>query len=109
MVSSENVDQISGPVRLERPATGGAVGRLDDGRVVFVRHGLPEEVVRVAITESTSKFSRGDAVERHLVACDLPAGATADGVRAGKQSSLFRRGLAVLDRRALAEIDREIR
>jgi tRNA/tmRNA/rRNA uracil-C5-methylase (TrmA/RlmC/RlmD family) len=39
------------------------VGRLDDGRVVFVRHALPGELVRVAITESTSKFSRGDAVE----------------------------------------------
>lgn len=51
------------PVRLERPATGGAVGRLVDGRVVFVRHGLPGELVRVAVTESTSKFSRGDAVE----------------------------------------------
>jgi tRNA/tmRNA/rRNA uracil-C5-methylase (TrmA/RlmC/RlmD family) len=50
-------------VRLERPATGGAVGRLDDGRVVFVRHGLPGELVRVEITESTSKFSRGEAVE----------------------------------------------
>ena len=53
----------TGPVRLERPATGGAVGRLDDGRVVFVRHGLPGELVRVDVTESTSKFSRGDAVE----------------------------------------------
>jgi len=31
--------------------------------VVFVRHGLPGELVRVAVTESTSKFSRGDAVE----------------------------------------------
>jgi tRNA/tmRNA/rRNA uracil-C5-methylase (TrmA/RlmC/RlmD family) len=59
-VNSE-VDDPS-PVRLERPATGGAVGRLSDGRVVFVRHGLPDELVRVDITESTSKFSRGDAV-----------------------------------------------
>jgi tRNA/tmRNA/rRNA uracil-C5-methylase (TrmA/RlmC/RlmD family) len=63
VVSSEKIDQLSGPVRLERPATGGAVGRLDDGRVVFVRHGLPGELVRVAVTETTSKFSRGDAVE----------------------------------------------
>jgi tRNA/tmRNA/rRNA uracil-C5-methylase (TrmA/RlmC/RlmD family) len=55
--------QSSSPVRLERPATGGAVGHLDDGRVVFVRHGLPGELVRVTITESTSKFSRADAVE----------------------------------------------
>lgn len=57
-MSSEVVDQS--PVHLERPATGGAVGRLSDGRVVFVRHGLPNELVRVDVTESTSKFSRGD-------------------------------------------------
>jgi len=63
VVSGENIGDISGPVRLERPATGGAVGRLDDGRVVFVRHGLPGELVRVDITETTAKFSRGDAVE----------------------------------------------
>jgi tRNA/tmRNA/rRNA uracil-C5-methylase (TrmA/RlmC/RlmD family) len=63
VVSSEKIDDISGPVRLERPATGGAVGRLEDGRVVFVRHALPGELVRVNITESTSKFSRGDAVD----------------------------------------------
>ena len=63
MVTGENIERPSGPVRLERPATGGAVGRLDDGRVVFVRHALPGELVRVDITESTSKFSRGDAVE----------------------------------------------
>lgn len=50
-------------VRVERPATGGGVGRLEDGRVVFVRHSLPGELVRVSITENTSKFSRGDAVE----------------------------------------------
>ncbi len=63
MVSSENPEHRSNPVRLERPATGGAVGRLDDGRVVFVRHGLPGELVRVDVTEVTSKFSRADAVE----------------------------------------------
>lgn len=62
-MSTEIIEQTSGPVRLERPATGGAVGRLDDGRVVFVRHALPGEMVRVAVTETTSKFSRGDALE----------------------------------------------
>ena len=50
-------------VRVERPATGGGVGRADDGRVIFVRHSLPGELVRVAITEATSKFYRGDAVD----------------------------------------------
>jgi tRNA/tmRNA/rRNA uracil-C5-methylase (TrmA/RlmC/RlmD family) len=62
-VSSDEIEQQSGPVRVERPATGGAVGRLDDGRVVFVRNALPGELVRVEITESTSKFSRADAID----------------------------------------------
>ena len=50
-------------VRVDRPATGGAVGRAEDGRVTFVRHSLPGELVRVAVTETTSNFYRGDAVE----------------------------------------------
>ena len=50
-------------LRVERPATGGGVGRAADGRVIFVRHSLPGELVRVAITETTSSFYRGDAVE----------------------------------------------
>lgn len=50
-------------VRIERPANGGGVGRLDDGRVVFVRHSLPNELVRVGITEVTSSFARADALE----------------------------------------------
>lgn len=50
-------------VRVERPATGGGVGRAEDGRVIFVRHSLPGELVRVALSESTASFYRGDAVE----------------------------------------------
>lgn len=50
-------------VRIERPATGGGVGRAEDGRVIFVRHSLPGELVRVAITETTSSFYRGEAVD----------------------------------------------
>ncbi len=50
-------------MRVERPATGGGVGRADDGKVIFVRHALPGELVRVAVTESTASFYRGDAVE----------------------------------------------
>lgn len=50
-------------VRVDRPATGGGVGRAEDGRVIFVRHSLPGELVRVAVTESTASFYRGDAVE----------------------------------------------
>ncbi len=49
-------------VHVDRPATGGGVGRLADGRVVFVRHSLPGETVQVRLTETSSKFSRGDAV-----------------------------------------------
>jgi tRNA/tmRNA/rRNA uracil-C5-methylase (TrmA/RlmC/RlmD family) len=50
-------------VRIERPAAGGGVSHLSDGRVVFVRHSLPGELVRVALSEETSKFARADAVE----------------------------------------------
>ncbi len=50
-------------VRVERPATGGGVGRDDEGKVVFVRHSLPGELVRVEITATSAHFSRGEAVE----------------------------------------------
>lgn len=60
---------MSGPVddlvtvRVERPASGGGVGHLADGRVVFIRHGLPGEVVRARLTDETSKISRADAID----------------------------------------------
>ncbi|WP_150245926.1 class I SAM-dependent RNA methyltransferase [Nocardiopsis quinghaiensis] len=41
---------------------GWCVGRHGD-QVVFVRHALPGERVRVRVTEMTSRFLRGDAVE----------------------------------------------
>ncbi|GAB3708532.1 class I SAM-dependent RNA methyltransferase [Nocardiopsis oceani] len=41
---------------------GWCVGRHDD-QVVFVRHALPGERVRVRITERTTRFLRGEAVE----------------------------------------------
>jgi len=41
---------------------GHCVARLD-GRVVFVRHALPGERVRIAVTEKTARFWRADAVE----------------------------------------------
>ena len=50
-------------VRIERPASSGGVGRLSDGRVVFVRHSLPGEGVVVKVSESTATFARGDAIE----------------------------------------------
>jgi tRNA/tmRNA/rRNA uracil-C5-methylase (TrmA/RlmC/RlmD family) len=39
------------------------VARADDGRVVFVRHALPGETVRVVVTSDGSRFLRADAVE----------------------------------------------
>jgi tRNA/tmRNA/rRNA uracil-C5-methylase (TrmA/RlmC/RlmD family) len=50
-------------VRVERPAVGGGVGRAEDGRVVFVRHALVDELVRARVSEVTSRFYRADAVE----------------------------------------------
>jgi tRNA/tmRNA/rRNA uracil-C5-methylase (TrmA/RlmC/RlmD family) len=63
VVKNDNVDQIVGPIRVERPATGGGVGRSDDGRVIFVRHSLPSELVMAEVTDQATSFSRGDAVE----------------------------------------------
>ncbi|CAL8897592.1 SAM-dependent methyltransferase [Kocuria varians] len=53
-------------LRLGAPAHGGhVVARTDEGRVVFVRHGLPGELVRVRLSdhEPDASFWRGDAVE----------------------------------------------
>lgn len=51
-------------VDIERVAHGGVcVARVPDGRVVFVRHTLPGERVRIAITEEKKSFLRADAVE----------------------------------------------
>jgi tRNA/tmRNA/rRNA uracil-C5-methylase (TrmA/RlmC/RlmD family) len=45
-------------------AAGGAcVAHAEDGRVVFVRHCLPGETVRVRVTSETTRFLRADAVE----------------------------------------------
>ena len=56
-MSDDDIVQV-GPV-----AHGGhCVARLD-GQVVFVRHALPGERVRIAITERTRTFLRADAVE----------------------------------------------
>jgi tRNA/tmRNA/rRNA uracil-C5-methylase (TrmA/RlmC/RlmD family) len=62
-VSGTPSGDLSIPVRIQRPATGGGVGRLEGGRVVFVRHSLPGELVLVDVTETTTSFARGDAVE----------------------------------------------
>ena len=51
-------------LRVGAPAHGGhCVARDPDGRVVFVRHALPGELVRVRITDEAASFRRADAVE----------------------------------------------
>ena len=53
-------------VTIERLVAGGdALGRLDDGRVVFVPGALPGEVVDIAITQSKKDFARASV--QHVV------------------------------------------
>ena len=48
----------------ERVASGGGcVAHGADGRVVFVRHALPGEIIRAVITQETKSFLRADALE----------------------------------------------
>ena len=42
---------------------GDAMGRLQDGRAVFVPFGLPSELVRVRLTEEKRGFARGEIIE----------------------------------------------
>jgi tRNA/tmRNA/rRNA uracil-C5-methylase (TrmA/RlmC/RlmD family) len=49
---------------IERVGHGGVcIGHAEDGRVVFVRHALPGEQVRVDVTEERRAYLRADAVE----------------------------------------------
>ncbi len=52
-------------LRIGPVAHGGHCVARHDGRVVFVRHALPGELVRVALTEAapSAHYWRGDAVE----------------------------------------------
>ncbi|MGZ8900647.1 MAG: TRAM domain-containing protein, partial [Limisphaerales bacterium] len=51
-------------IHLEKLTYGGdAMGRLDDGRAVFVPFGLPGERVRIRLTEEKRNFARGEIVE----------------------------------------------
>jgi tRNA/tmRNA/rRNA uracil-C5-methylase (TrmA/RlmC/RlmD family) len=60
---SDEPSELTFTLRVDRPATGGGVGRAPDGRVTFVRHALPGELVRVDVRETTASFYRADAVE----------------------------------------------
>ncbi len=51
-------------IQLEKLTYGGeSMGRLPDGRAVFVPFGLPGELVRVELTEDKKNFARGKIIE----------------------------------------------
>lgn len=51
-------------VTLKNAAYGGdMIGRLPDGRAVFVPYAIPGETVRLAITQDKKNFARGEIVE----------------------------------------------
>ncbi|MGH9011797.1 MAG: TRAM domain-containing protein, partial [Acidimicrobiia bacterium] len=55
---------LSEDVAITGVAAGGdGVGRLGDGRAVFVRGALPGERVRVTVAEERKRFARGALVE----------------------------------------------
>jgi len=47
---------------------GEALGRLPDGRAVFVPYALPGETVRIRLTEEKPRYGRGELVEIHTPA-----------------------------------------
>lgn len=66
MTADERVGDVIGPMEITAVAHGGhCVGR-HEGRVVFVRHTAPGELVSVRLTDTErDAFWRGDAVEIH--------------------------------------------
>ncbi len=54
---------VTGPVRVGPVAHGGHCVVRVDGRVVFVRHAVPGELVTVRVSEVRSRFARGDVAE----------------------------------------------
>ncbi|WP_281862014.1 class I SAM-dependent RNA methyltransferase [Salana multivorans] len=70
-------DLLLREVRVGAPAHGGHVVARHDGRVVFVRHALPGELVDVELTEAgeDARFWRGDAVAVHEPSPDRVASA----------------------------------
>ena len=62
MSSSDN--PLFFDILLEKLTYGGeAMGRLPDGRAVFVPFGLPGETVRVRLTQDKQNFARGELLE----------------------------------------------
>lgn len=59
-----NMSETTYEINLEKLTYGGdAMGRLPDGRAVFVPFGLPNEFVRVRLTQEKQSFARGELVE----------------------------------------------
>ncbi len=51
-------------ITLEKLTYGGeAMGRLPDGRAVFVPFGLPNEIVKIKLTQEKQNFARGEIIE----------------------------------------------
>lgn len=62
MSSSDSLPSFD--ILLEKFTYGGeAMGRLPDGRAVFVPFGLPGETVRVRLTQDKQNFARGELLE----------------------------------------------
>ena len=59
-----NLPPVSHEILLEKLTYGGeAMGRLPDGRAVFVPFGLPDEHVRVRLVQDKQSFARGELLE----------------------------------------------
>jgi 23S rRNA (uracil1939-C5)-methyltransferase len=59
-----NLQPTTFNVQLDKLTYGGdAMGRLPDGRAVFVPFGLPGERVRIRLTEQKQNFARGELLE----------------------------------------------
>ena len=62
--NSRNMNQPTFDILLEKLTYGGeAMGRLPDGRAVFVPFGLPGETVRVRLMQDKQNFARGELLE----------------------------------------------
>ncbi|MFT3969975.1 MAG: TRAM domain-containing protein [Micropruina sp.] len=78
------VGELTGPVEVGPIAHGGHCVARVDGRVVFVRHALPGERVRLSVTEVTKRFARADTAEvldasPHRVAAPCPVAGRCGG------------------------------
>lgn len=81
--TSGRISAPAEPIRIERLVAGGdGLGRLDDGRVVFVPGTLPGEAVLIRVTDERRDFVRAEAavvVEPHPARVVPPCPAVAAG------------------------------